>query len=45
MIERHQEEMKDLMIHLEQTTTLKFKPSPELLNLRKIQATLAKQKK
>lgn len=42
--DKHISEHEDFRNRLEETLPIKFKPSPELLNLRKIQISLAKQK-
>eukprot|EP00347_Sterkiella_histriomuscorum_P007317 403349412 len=44
MRQKHARELEELRMYLEQSISLQFKPSPELLNLRKIQQTLSKQK-
>ena len=44
MIQRHHEEMGQFLEELEMSITTKPKDSAEILNLRKIQQTLAKQK-
>lgn len=44
MIQRHQDEMRKFLEELEMSLPVKPKDSAELLNLRKIQQTLAKQK-
>ncbi len=41
---RHRKDMDDLRLYLEQRYSLSFKPSPELLNLRRIESHLSKQK-
>ena len=41
---KHQQSLDELHIYLQNSIPLKYKPSSELLNLRKIQAALAKQK-
>ena len=38
----HEVQMNELRVYLEQTMTTQYKPSPELLNLRKIQYHLSK---
>lgn len=42
---KHARELEELRMYLEQSISLQFKPSPELLNLRKVQQHLSKQKK
>ena len=44
MSDRHARELEDLRLYLEQSTPLQAKPSPEILNMRKIQGHLSKQK-
>ncbi|CDW85760.1 UNKNOWN [Stylonychia lemnae] len=44
MRQKHAREIEELRMYLEQSISLNFKPSPELLNLRKVQQTLSKQK-
>lgn len=45
LMNKHQQSLDDLHMYLQNTITLKYKPSSELLNLRKIQQHLSKQKK
>ena len=45
LIDSHEQQMRDLQEYLKQTLPVKLKPSADLLNLRKIEATLSKQKK
>ena len=42
--QQHDDQQLELHAYLEATISKKFKPSSELLNLRKIQQVLAKQK-
>ena len=44
MTERHTREIEDLRLYLEQSISMQAKPSPEILNMRKIQSHLSKQK-
>jgi hypothetical protein len=44
MQDKHEQEIKDLRNTLDQTLPKEPKASPELLNLRRIQTNLAKQK-
>jgi hypothetical protein len=44
LVARHQREIQELRQYLEQATSLQAKPNPEILNLRKIQQHLSKQK-
>ena len=43
--QRHARELEELRLYLEQATSIHAKPSPEILNMRKIQQHLSKQKK
>ena len=44
MTDRHTREIEDLRLYLEQSISMQAKPSPEILNMRKIQSHLSKQK-